>query len=375
MSSGLQRVLVVGQVPPPVGGQALQIQRIVEHDFKKIQVDFIPMAFSDSAAEIGRPSRAKLRRLFGLIRSVRRYARFHPDSILYFPPAPAKAWPLLRDAFLVPAIRRQFAGVIIALHASGQHASFDRNWVTRRLAVAIYGRPNLAILNTRDAERDARSLAAKEWRVIPIGIADPGGQPHKTENSESLGVLSVGHVCEEKGALDLLEAAAILADKGMDIWVRFVGPFGLEITRDQFLAVAADLGIGDRVDLPGVLRGSALENAYRDACVFAFPTKFAAESLGVVAIEAMSHGLPVVASRWRGVPYVVDDGVTGLIHEPGDVQGIAEALERLHRDSRLRESLGTVGRQKFLEQFEESRYWEELGNALTSVAQRSRIVE
>lgn len=369
MSSDCARVLVVGQVPPPVGGQALQIQRIVEHGFEHIRVDFIRMAFSDSAAEIGRPSIAKIWTLFGVIHTVRRYARLHPDSILYFPPAPAKPWPLLRDAILMPAIRRKFAGVIIALHASGQHTFFDRNWMTRRLAITIYGRPRLALLNTHDAERDALSLAAKEWRVIPYGIVDPGERPRATSASEALSVLSVGTVCEEKGALDLLDAAAILVAKGSDIRLRFVGPFGFGITEDSFVVAATALGIADRIDLPGVLRGNALEDTFRDADVFAFPTKFAAESLGVVAIEAASHGLPVVASRWRGVPYVVDHAVTGLLHEPGDVQGIADSLERLHRDPKLRESLGSAGRQKFLSEFEEKRYWKDLEDVFVEVAQ------
>ena len=375
MSNNLAQVLIVGQVPPPVGGQALQIQRIVEHNFEKIQIDFIRMAFSDSASEIGRPSVTKIWTLFGLIRAVRRFARLHPESTLYFPPAPALPWPLLRDAVFMPAVRRKFSGVIVALHASGQHAFFDRNWVTRRLAVAIYGRPDLAILNARDAVQDAQSLAAKEFRVIPYGIEDPGGEPRRAKRAESLSVLSVGHVCEEKGALDLLAAAATLVAKGIDIRLRFVGPFGLGIRKDAFCAAAATLGIADRIDLPGVLRGSALQDAFRDADVFAFPTKFAAESLGVVAIEAASHSLPVVASRWRGVPTVVEHGITGLLHEPGDVQGIAQALERLHCDSRLRKSLGSAGRQKFLLEFEERRYWKELGAAFLQVAQARQVEE
>jgi glycosyltransferase involved in cell wall biosynthesis len=369
MSGDLARVLVVGQVPPPVGGQALQIQRIIEHKFDQLKIDSIRMNFSESADEIGRPSFVKIWRLFSLIHSVRRFARLHPGSILYFPPAPAKPWPLLRDAILMLAIRRKFDRVIIALHASGQRTFFDRTGATRRLAVAIYGRPSLAILNTRDAEPDAQSLAAKESRVIPIGIRDPGKPLRNTKNGALLWVLSVGHVCEEKGSLDLLHAVAMLTGEGINIRLCLVGPFGMGTTRDQVLSVAATLGIANCIDLPGILRGRALEDCYRNADVLAFPTKFAAESLGVVAIEAMSHGLPVVASRWRGVPYIVDHGVTGLLHEPGDVQGIAAALQLLHRDSRLRESLGSAGRQKFLAQFEESRYWKELGDALRHVAQ------
>jgi glycosyltransferase involved in cell wall biosynthesis len=75
------------------------------------------------------------------------------------------------------------------------------------------------------------------------------------------------------------------------------------------------------------------------------------EGLGVVLLEAMNHGTPVIASRVGGIPDIVEDGVSGLLVPPGDADALAAALRRLRDDPALARRLGEAGRRRLREQF------------------------
>jgi glycosyltransferase involved in cell wall biosynthesis len=77
-------------------------------------------------------------------------------------------------------------------------------------------------------------------------------------------------------------------------------------------------------------------------------------------MEAMSAGVPVVASRLSGIPELVEDGVTGLLVPPGDHVALAAALERLAGDPALRERLGRAGRERVVREFSVARSSREL---------------
>ena len=115
---------------------------------------------------------------------------------------------------------------------------------------------------------------------------------------------------------------------------------GPEHERIRGLVQAADLDevvqfLGERTDLPAVLRNADL---------FLLPSE--SESFGLAALEAMSCGVPVIASRVGGVPEVVIDGETGLLAPVGDIAAMAAHVVRLLADAPLRARLGQAARQR-----------------------------
>ncbi|HRO30404.1 glycosyltransferase family 1 protein [Citricoccus sp.] len=94
----------------------------------------------------------------------------------------------------------------------------------------------------------------------------------------------------------------------------------------------------------GYMSGPELSQAYASADVFAFPST--TETLGLVALESMASGVPVVGARAGGVPFVIDDARTGFLVDPGDVDGWADRLGRLLADPGLRLRMGRAAREE-----------------------------
>src|SRR5205085_2087837 len=148
-----------------------------------------------------------------------------------------------------------------------------------------------------------------------------------------------------------VRAVADLVRRGLDVRLTIAGE-GPE--RAELERVIAELGIEDRVELPGAVTQDAIVEHYRRADAFAL-TSFA-EGLPVVLVEAMAMGLPVVASHITGVPELVDENVSGLLVTPGRVDELADALWRLvEMGPARRAEMGRAGRERVMAEFDADR--------------------
>ncbi len=154
-------------------------------------------------------------------------------------------------------------------------------------------------------------------------------------------VLCVARMYARKRLQDLLRAGAILRARIPGVQIRIVGqgPEWAALGR-----LHAELGLGDAVTLLGDVSRDRLTEEYVNASVFCLPS--VQEGFGIVFLEAMAAGLPVVACRVAAVPEVVLDGVTGRLVPPRDPAGLAVALEELLTDPASGRRLGEAGRRR-----------------------------
>lgn len=175
-------------------------------------------------------------------------------------------------------------------------------------------------------------------------------------------VLSVGRLVEKKGFRFLLQAAAIVAGKGLHFELVIVGD-GPE--RDELQRLAAGLGLREKVIFTGVLSQEELAEVYRRAEAFCLASVVASDGdrdgLPNVIIEAMAYGVPVVASNLGAIPEAVRHEETGLLAPPGSAGELAEQLERVLRDESLRQRLVQNGRRLVEEEFDLQRNTVQLG--------------
>lgn len=157
-------------------------------------------------------------------------------------------------------------------------------------------------------------------------------------------VLCVARMYPRKRMQDLLRAARHLRDRLPDVQVRIVGS-GPESRRLGQLH--AELGLADTVLFLGEVLRTQLAGEYANADCFCLPS--VQEGFGIVLLEAMAAGLPVVACRAAAVPEVVPDGVAGVLVEPRNPERLADALEELLTDPRRRKEYGEAGRRRAAE--------------------------
>jgi glycosyltransferase involved in cell wall biosynthesis len=148
-------------------------------------------------------------------------------------------------------------------------------------------------------------------------------------------VLAIGRLIEQKDHATLLEAFARVHRTHPDARLAILGWGPLETSTK---ALVRKLGLDDVVVMPG--RVEPRDWLVR-ADVFAHTSQW--EGFGIVLLEAMLAGLPVVATRVSAIPEIVVDGKTGLLAPPGDAAAVADALTRLLDDGELREILGASG--------------------------------
>lgn len=192
---------------------------------------------------------------------------------------------------------------------------------------------------------EVRKLVDRPVTVIPYTFELPEARV-EVERQPRAGfeILTVGRLVERKGVIHLVEALARLpAPLSARLVVIGDGPEAPRIR-----ARAEALGVADRVDLRGRQPDDALQAAYASADVFVLPAIVDArgdtEGLGVVLLEAMNFGIPVVASASGGIVDIVIDGETGLLVPPADDAALAAALGRIATDQTLARRLGIEGR-------------------------------
>lgn len=162
-------------------------------------------------------------------------------------------------------------------------------------------------------------------------------------------VLAVGRMTPEKGFGELIEALSFSRTRPS---LRIAGGDGASAYRDQVLTAAGHAGV--EVEVVDWCHGAKLENAYRHASIVAVPSMWP-EPFGLVGIEAMMAGKPVVAFDSGGISEWLEHGVTGFLVPSGDTRAFGAAIDRLSADRELRARFGRHARRRALERFSAER--------------------
>jgi|GEM_PF-139578 len=249
---------------------------------------------------------------------------------------------------------------------------YDRSPLLRRTLRHLLGHAEIVTACSADTLREAQAWAGIDLgdrgRVIYNGIRSAdfeGVEPYRHPRPY---VFAIGRLVEEKGFDVLIEAFARLraspsgiADSEpsarrpsttVDAATAGVGPDGpLDLLvagsgpeQAALQTLIADLGLADRVSLIGHADRPTVAALFAGATCFVLPSRH--EPFGIVNLEAMASGCPVVATRVGGVPEFVLDGTTGLLVEPNDPDALATRIRELLADSDLRTRLAARGREQ-----------------------------
>jgi glycosyltransferase involved in cell wall biosynthesis len=185
-------------------------------------------------------------------------------------------------------------------------------------------------------------LDAEQIPVLHTGVDTQRFFPQAGVKETRPTIVFMGRLTPHKGADLLVEAACRLGRKYPDLQLRMLGK-GDDAFVDRLRSKTAEHGLPDLLDLPGFVAREELPAQLSRAHVFAAPSKYE-PGPGLVCLEAMACGLPVVACDGAGAAEVVTSGRNGFLVPPGDSEALAERLGTLLADSQTREHMAAHAR-------------------------------
>jgi rhamnosyl/mannosyltransferase len=285
-----------------------------------------------------------------------------PEILHLHMPNPSAFW-----ALFLPSARR----IPWVVHWHSDVITSAQDWkmrffykLYRPFERAVLKRAN-TIVATSEPYRDS-SEPLSEWlpkcQVVPLGVNTerfgeiankhdtglrPGPRASYNHPYPPLQVLAVGRLTYYKGFRYLIEAAA----QTPGIHINLVG-HGDQAKELEVLA--ASLNLQDRVTFHGILDDAALAQQMMDCDCLCLPSIERTEAFGMVLLEAMYFGKATVVSNVEGsgMGWIVDDGVTGIKVNPGDVDLLAQAFRQLSENRKELVAMGKRGREKFDRDFE-----------------------
>ena len=223
----------------------------------------------------------------------------------------------------------------------------------RSLGADTLRNANQVIVTTRTYAATSRAI----WRYNPSVI--PNAVDHRRFRPDVDGsavrsklrippevpiVLLVGRIVPHKGVEHFVEAARYVPDASF-----LVAGGGSSL--DAMKRLALSMGVADRVRFLGRISDNRLPEVYAACDVFVLPSVSRLEAFGIVALEAMSTGKPVIVADIPGVREIIEDGRDGLLADPVNPRDLAEKIRRLLSDPEVRKTMGARGREKVLESF------------------------
>ncbi len=249
----------------------------------------------------------------------------HGQDVVWLPEVPYGLRQSRRSRILAKLVTARIDAHVLVSHAMIEHAIAAGTPPGRTLVI-----PNgIPVGEDCDFESDAM-----------FHSSESGGYNAESRYAGGLDFLSLSSGRDIKNVKGLIEAFALARGElgGSRLLLACEGPLAQPIVQ-----LAVDKGLSEQVIFTGKVLGADKHQRFLASDVYCLPSHF--EAFGLVALEAMKFGTPVLATNKGGLPDFVEDGVNGLLAAPTDIEGMASAMVRLYNDSGLRRRLAEGGLQ------------------------------
>jgi len=349
------KIIVIGPIPPPYHGVAMMTQYLLESLECAELIDPIHLDTTDRR-DISNLGLLDIKNIYlALLHSLKfiGYLLIQKPKIVYLPIS-KNILAYLRDLlFLFPPyiFRRE---VIIHWHGAGFREFYETcpKLMQFLIRVSLKRAARIIVLGKALRNEFAEFLTLDKIVSVPNGIPDffsTNLSVERKRDAKQRYVLWLSNLMSEKGLFTALEVAGILNQTMPKVKLVFAGDWFREIDRIESLKIIDDLQL-ENVEFVGTILGTEKFELFRKSDVFLFPP-ISPEGFGLVNLEAMSAGLPVVSTSQGAIPETVLDGITGFVLEPGESSAIAEKIVYLLENDELRERMGRASRDRFIRHY------------------------
>jgi glycosyltransferase involved in cell wall biosynthesis len=353
MSQPNMNVVLAGVVPPPVHGASLATRALFDADLQPIVKNLLEIRSSKNLQEVGRASLGKIFGLVGLVARCWQLKFRSKAQVLYYTPGSAAFVPFVRDVIFLGCCRWLFHRTVLHYHSGGLNDYLARSYWRRILGKWTYGRGAWALTLSQNVEVPGLDYGAANVFEVPNGLNIDATSGDK-EPSDFLRILFLGNLYEDKGVFDLLEACQRIAlTSAAKIRLQFVGKWPDEATNRKFYQLIEKTKSLENLQIPEpcALYGDEKWHAYAQSDLFIFPSYYRSENFPLVLLEAMASGLPIISTKWRGIPSIVSHGVTGFLHDVGDIEKLKSLIQVFLDSPEILTKMGLAAKKLYLEKF------------------------
>ncbi len=347
------KALFILHLPPPFHGAAAVGKYI--HDSKIINeafdADFIDLATNRILSQSGKGSFKKITTFAGIAKNVITVLRKSKYDLCYMT-ITAQGAGFYKDLVIVSILKIWRCNIVYHFHNKG--VSNNKSAQARILYKYAF-KNTKSILTSRYLYPDIQNYVKPEnvfycLLGIPVisKLSDPNKRIIKAESNARCRLLFLSNMIIQKGIFVLLEACEKIYNQGLSFECHYVGGWS-DITEEQFKNEIDKRQLTNIVFAHGPKYNEEKQAFYETADVFVFPTHY--DTFGLVNLEAMQNGLPVVSTPEGGIPDIVVQGETGFLVPHDSATLLAERLATLIKNPTLRYSMGEKGRQRFFELF------------------------
>jgi glycosyltransferase involved in cell wall biosynthesis len=349
MSHRRIKILLFGYLPPPYFGPSTAYQALLRSEFVQgCDITFINLSVVTDVRELEKFKLGKLVKLAKFIALEFGYLltrRF--DFVCY--PVSFNSTAFLKDALLLGLARAFGVPTVLWAHGNNLPDFYSRSsrWLQRIIDRTLKGATAAIVLGERLRFNFQQHLADDRIFVVPLGIETPPQLLPLLKHDAPLTVLYLGNLIREKGVLVLLEAIPRVVARRPKTRFKFAGAWWREEERQEAQRLIRESKIEEQVEFVGVTVGEAKQRLLAESDILVFPTFYYNETFGLVLLEAMAAGLPVIATSRASIPEIIEDGVNGLLVEEQDPNDLAVKILQLAENMALREQMGRANRQRF----------------------------
>lgn len=346
-------ILCITQLPPPVHGQSLINERVVNNEElnSKYEIIVIDAKYSKSIKEIGSGNFKKTFKLIPIIYELVKLLITKNIKLVYFSIAPI-GLPFLRDASLVFLVKLFRIKLLYHMHGLGVDNGASKNKFNYLLYHFVFNNTS-AIIVSRLVETDLNKVKLKKIYTISNGIKDQalGYKPRisATNLGSEINILFLSNFVANKGVFTFIDVVEILVSKGYNIKATMIGA-SYDIDVEGIKLIAKNKGLKKHINPVGAVFGNEKFTFISNTDIFLFPTKL--ELFGIVLLENMQFGIPIVASAIGSIPEILDFGNAGLLNENFEsADDFAKLVERLIVNKDLRETISYNARNRFVQYY------------------------
>ncbi len=368
MTMPANKFLIIGQLPPPIIGANVMAEMLMSSlNNLGYEADIVQRIFSKTQVELGQFSFIKILKVPVMAyRIIRQIKRKKPDICIYFISVVLSAF--LLDALFIFILRLLGVPYILYCHGKGLKNIGKRNYIWHFVAKkTIGGSIGALVLGERLRNDLTPYLDLQKIYVLPNAAKkEVGGPPklkdHKLKDNETTQIMFLANLKEDKGPLEFLKMAQEVSKRAPHVRFLLAGPKKHEHFYQKLLEVIKRAELDSVVDLPGGLYNKKKTKAFQESDIFVYPTKN--DAFGLVIIEAMQHGLPVISSPEGAIPEIIDNGRNGFIVDPNNISQLTDKVLKLVNDKNLRLKMGMEARKKYEEKYTIDVYQKNLAMAI-----------